>query len=144
MLCLVVLALISAPVFGGAVDLAKSSGVQGGIIVHLGCGDGTETAKLLLNERYLVHGLDASAANVAAARKTIMAAGLYGKVSVCTFDGQTLPYTNDLINLVIDSTGTVDRRGDHARPGPRRRGVHRRQEGRQASPGGHRRVEPLS
>jgi hypothetical protein len=108
-LCLVVLALISAPVFGGAVDLAKSSGVQGGIIVHVGCGDGAETAKLMLNQRYLVHGLDASAANVAAARKTIMAAGLYGKISVCTFDGKTLPYTNDLINLVIDSTGTVAR-----------------------------------
>ena len=109
MRCLVVLALISAPVFGGAVDLAKSSGVQGGIIVHVGCGDGAETAKLMLNQRYLVHGLDASAANVAAARKTIMAAGLYGKVSVCTFDGKTLPYTNDLINVVIDSTGTVAR-----------------------------------
>lgn len=108
-LCLVVLALISAPVFGGAVDLAKSSGVQGGIIVHVGCGNGDETAKLMLDQRYLVHGLDVSAANVAAARRTIMAAGLYGKVSVCTFDGKTLPYTNDLINLVIDSTGTVDR-----------------------------------
>jgi outer membrane protein assembly factor BamB len=108
-LLLVVLAVVSAPVFGGAVDLAKSSGVQGGIIVHLGCGDGTETAKLLLNERYLVHGLDASAANVAAARKTIMAAGLYGKVSADTFDGKSLPYTNDLINVVIDSTGTVAR-----------------------------------
>ena len=108
-LCLVLIAVTSAPAFGGAVDLAKSSGVQGGIIVHLGCGDGTETAKLLLNQRYLVHGLDANAANVAAARKTIIAAGLYGKVSACTFDGQALPYTNDLINLVIDSTGTVDR-----------------------------------
>jgi outer membrane protein assembly factor BamB len=108
-LCLVVLALFCAPVFGGALDLAKSSGVQGGIIVHVGCGDGAETARLMLDQRYLVHGLDASAANVATARKTIMAAGLYGKVSVCTFDGKTLPYTNDLVNLVIDSTGTVPR-----------------------------------
>jgi outer membrane protein assembly factor BamB len=109
MLCLVVLALISAPMFGGAVDLAKSSGVQGGIIVHVGCGDGVETARLMLNQQYLVHGLDASAANVAAARKTIMETGLYGKISVSGFDGKTLPYTNDLINLVIDSTGTVAR-----------------------------------
>ena len=106
-ICLILLALASAPAFGEAVDLAKSSGVKGGIIVHVGCGDGAETAQLLLNQRYLVHGLDASAANVAAARKTIKAAGLYGKVSVCTFDGKTLPYTNDLVNVVIDSTGTV-------------------------------------
>ena len=108
-LCIVLIALVSAPVFGGAVDLAKSSGVKGGIIVHVGCGDGAETVKLLLDERYLVHGLDASAANVGTARKTIMAAGLYGKVSACTFDGKALPYTNDLINVVIDSSGTVGR-----------------------------------
>jgi len=108
-LCLVLIALVSAPVFGGAVEMAKSSGVQGGIIVHVGCGDGAETTKLRLNERYLVQGLDTSAANVATARKTIMAAGLYGKVTACEFDGKTLPYTNDLVNVLIDSAGTVAR-----------------------------------
>ncbi len=105
-LCLVMAALVATPAFAaGTVDLAKSSGVKGGIIVHIGCGDGIETGKLLLNDRYLVHGLDADPDKVAAARQRLQAAGVYGKVSVNVFDGKTLPYTNDLINLVINSTG---------------------------------------
>ena len=86
-------------------ELAKSSGVTGGIVVHLGCGDGRETAKLLLDERFLVHGLDADDANVEQARENIRALKLYGKVSVAKHDGGPLPYTNDLVNLLIDSSG---------------------------------------
>ena len=98
--------LVSSPASArDALSLLEQSGVQGGIVVHVGCGDGRETAKLLLNHRYLVHGLDATDANVAQARKTIRAMNLYGKVSVAKFDGRNLPYTNDLVNLLIDSTG---------------------------------------
>lgn len=103
--CLAVAALATTPVLATPVDLAKTSGIQGGIIVHLGCGDGKETGGLLLNDRTLVHGLDTDRAKVTTARKVLQAAGVYGKVSVATFDGRNLPYTNDLINLVIDSTG---------------------------------------
>ena len=105
MLCLALIALISSPLAANVVDLAKSSGVKGGIIVHLGCGDGRDTAKLLLNERFLVHGLDADGTNVAAARKTIQAAGLYGKVSVAALRGAKLPYADNVVNLLMDSTG---------------------------------------
>ncbi len=55
---------IAGSVSAGVVDLAKSSGVQGGLIVHLNCGTGAETAQLRLDEKYLVHGLDADAAKV--------------------------------------------------------------------------------
>ncbi|MBL7133035.1 MAG: class I SAM-dependent methyltransferase, partial [Phycisphaerae bacterium] len=97
--------LASAPALAGVADLAKSSGVQGGIVVHLDCGDGQETAKLLLDDRYVVHGLDADAAKVEEARKNIQALRLYGRVSAAVYDGTHLPYVNDLVNLVIAEPG---------------------------------------
>jgi SAM-dependent methyltransferase len=117
-LCVAFLALafslLSAPASGaqapaGPADLAKASGIQGGLVVHLGCGEGAETLGLLLDERYLVQGLDADAAKVRAAREKILAAGQAGKVSAECFDGSHLPYVDNLVNLVIDSAGTVAR-----------------------------------
>ena len=72
---------------GDLVALAKSSGVQGGLVVHLGCGAGQQTTGLRLDERYLVHGLDTSADNIQMARRNIRAANQYGPVSVDWFDG---------------------------------------------------------
>ena len=53
------------------------------------------------NNSFLVHGLDADTANVAASRKHIRSLGLYGSVSVEAFDGKRLPYVDDLVNLVV-------------------------------------------
>jgi len=75
--------------------------VRGGLIVHLGCGDGKLTASLRVNDRYVVHGLDAEAANIAKARDHIHWRGLYGPVSVDVFDGKRLPYTDNLVNLLV-------------------------------------------
>ncbi|MDP6524785.1 MAG: PQQ-binding-like beta-propeller repeat protein [Kiritimatiellia bacterium] len=82
-------------------DLLKESGVQGGLVVHLGCGDGKLTSTLRVNDRYLVQGLDRNPMNVAVARKNIQARGLYGSVSVDVWEGKTLPYTDNLVNLII-------------------------------------------
>jgi len=70
--------------------ILKATGVQGGLVVHLGCGDGQLTAALRASPSYLVHGLDKSAANVAAARKHIQSLGHYGPVSVGKPDGKSL------------------------------------------------------
>jgi len=94
---------------GQADQILAATGVKGGLIVHLGCGDpstgsgqaGKLTATLRANDSYLVHGLDADAANVAAAREHIRSLGLYGPVSADTFDGKHLPYTDNLVNLVV-------------------------------------------
>ena len=83
------------------VKLVEESGIKGGLVVHLGCGDGTRTAALRINDRYLVHGLDSDSQKVAAARKSIQARGLYGAVSVDTWNGKTLPYSDNLVNLII-------------------------------------------
>ncbi len=81
--------------------ILDAAGVKGGLVVHVGCGDGKLTAALRANDSYLVHGLDADAANVGKAREHIRSAGLYGKVSVDRFDGRHLPYVDNTVNLVV-------------------------------------------
>jgi len=82
-------------------EILETSGVRGGLVVHVGCGDGRLTAALRAGDAYLVHGLDADPAAVAKARETIAAKGLYGTVSVDAFDGTHLPYVDNLVNLVV-------------------------------------------
>jgi len=77
--------------------------VKGGLIVHLGCGNGRLTASLRVNSSYLVHGLDTSSERVAQARKYVQKAGLYGPVSVDLFNGKHLPYADSLVNLLVVS-----------------------------------------
>ena len=47
----------------------KESGLTGGLIVHLGCGDGKLAAALAANGDYLVHGLERNAGAVEMARE---------------------------------------------------------------------------
>jgi len=82
-------------------EIVNTSGVKGGLIVHLGCGDGTLTRELLLSDSYLVHGLDTNAANVSEARKYIRSEGVCGKVSIQRLNGTNLPYADNLVNLVV-------------------------------------------
>ncbi len=86
---------------GLAQEILAASGIKGGVVVHLGCGDGKLTAALHANSSYLVHGLDTDAANVAKAREYIHSMGLYGQVSVDKFDGKHLPYADNLVNLIV-------------------------------------------
>ncbi len=94
---------------GLAKEILETTGVQGGLVLHLGCGDGRLTAALHAGQQYLVHGLDAEAANVEKAREYIRSRGLYGKVSVDGWTGSSkrLPYVDNLANLIVleDSTG---------------------------------------
>ncbi len=83
--------------------ILEETGVQGGLVVHLGCGDGKLTAALRANDRLLVHGLDADAKNVAAARQHIESRGLHGRVSVDRWNGERLPYADNLVNLIVIS-----------------------------------------
>ena len=54
-----------------AANIIKESGVAGGLVVHLGCGDGKLTATLRGSGRYLVHGLDRDPRNIELARQNI-------------------------------------------------------------------------
>jgi outer membrane protein assembly factor BamB len=88
-----------------AVQILDASGIKGGLIVHIGCGDGRLTAALRANDSYLVHGLDTDAQNVEKARKHIQSLNLYGKVSVDQLRGNRLPYTDNLVNLLVSEAG---------------------------------------
>ncbi len=84
-----------------AKSILEATGVQGGFIVHLGCGDGELTAALKVNERFQVHGLSRDPAQVLATRKNLRKKGIYGEVAVETLQGQRLPYIDQLVNLVV-------------------------------------------
>ena len=100
---LIVLGLSRVAASGEADALLKAAGVSGGLVVHLGCGDGSLTAALRANPRIQVHGLDADPRNVAAARTRIRDAGLAGVVWVDRLEGGRLPHAGNLVNLVVAS-----------------------------------------
>jgi outer membrane protein assembly factor BamB len=81
--------------------ILDTTGVKGGLIVHIGCGDGRLTAALHVNDRYLVHGLDKNNTDIKQARKYIKSLGIYGDVSVERLDDHYLPYTDNLVNLIV-------------------------------------------
>jgi len=110
-----------------AKQILDGAGFTGGIIVHLGCGDGKLTAALSADDNHIVHGLDSNARAVQAARQYIRRQGIYGPVSIEHFDGKSLPYTDNLVNLVVAE-------GDHA--GSPLRGVPEAEVMRVLAPGG--------
>ncbi len=90
-----------APARELAERILKATGTKGGLVVHVGCGDGTLTAGLRASDSYLVHGLDPEAANVAKARAHIRSLGLCGKVTVERWSKPCLPYVDNLVNLLV-------------------------------------------
>jgi len=84
-----------------AAQILDSTGVKGGLVVHIGCGDGKLTAALRVNDSYVVHGLDSNQEKVAAARKHIQSLGQYGNVSVERWSGDRLPYIDNSVNLIV-------------------------------------------
>ncbi len=110
-----VLVVVATPAFGAdaapagrAREILSATGVTGGLVVHVGCGDGRLTAALGAGEGFLVQGLDANADNVARARKTVRAAGRYGPVAIDQLTGARLPYADNIVRLVVaDDLGAV-------------------------------------
>ncbi|GAB6167373.1 hypothetical protein JCM19992_33730 [Thermostilla marina] len=90
-----------APADQSAQELIRTAGVTGGVIVHVGCGDGQLTAALRTGKAFVVQGLDTDPVKVATAREHFAELGLNGSVSAALFDGRQLPYVNDVVNLVL-------------------------------------------
>jgi len=81
--------------------IIDETGVKGGLVVHVGCGDGILTAALRAGDSYLVHGLDSGPGNIHKAREHMRKLGLSGKVSVELWTGKRLPYIDNLVNLLV-------------------------------------------
>jgi outer membrane protein assembly factor BamB len=85
-----------------AKQIYQATGVQGGLVVHLGSGDGELTAALHATDSFLVHGWDADPAKVNAGRAYVQSLGLYGdKVSIDRLKGDRLPYIDNPVNLLV-------------------------------------------
>jgi outer membrane protein assembly factor BamB len=84
-----------------AKHILDATGIKGGLVVHIGCGDGKLTAALRTGDSYLVHGLTREPQNLAKAREHIRAAGLCGPVSADLLEGEILPYIDNSVNLVV-------------------------------------------
>jgi len=97
------LALLGGPALAdtSAKAILSATGTKGGLIVHLGCGDGKLTAEFCLNDSYLVHGLDRNARNIQQARRYIHDKGLWGKVIVEHWSQDVLPYNDNIVNLLV-------------------------------------------
>jgi len=87
--------------------ILKATGIRGGLVVHVGCGDGRLTAALHATDSYMVQGLAKTDGDVQQARATVQAAGLYGPVTVDRWDGVHLPYADNLVNLVVCTDGSL-------------------------------------
>ncbi|MCB1210262.1 MAG: PQQ-binding-like beta-propeller repeat protein, partial [Verrucomicrobiales bacterium] len=84
-----------------ASDILAQSGVKGGIVVHVGCGDTSVTQALRANDSFQVQGLTRDTAAVPALREKIHASGNYGAVAVESWSGGTLPYIENYVNLLV-------------------------------------------
>ena len=89
-------------------DIPRLSDLTGGLVVHLGCGDGHVTAELAGKGQLLVHGFDTDADNVARAREHLRAKGIYGRATAQLLTTANLPYAENMVNvMVIAEAGKV-------------------------------------
>ncbi len=85
----------------GAEAVLQASGVRGGLLVHVGCGNGHLTAELAAEPAFLVQGLAVDPDQVSRARQHLRQRGLYGRATAVRFDGAHLPYIDGCVNLLV-------------------------------------------
>ncbi len=81
--------------------IIDESGIEGGLIAHVGFKNEKFTAALHVNDRYVVHGLSRDMSKIGKARNYIDRKDLYGQVTVQQWNNETLPYSDNLVNLLV-------------------------------------------
>lgn len=105
--CDALFAQVSAPSIR---EVLQGVAGQKGILVHLGSRGGERSLQLHSGGQFTVQGLDRSQENVAEARRFLLAQKAYGPVSFNVLNEETLPYTTNLINvLVVDDASGISR-----------------------------------
>jgi outer membrane protein assembly factor BamB len=93
-----------------AQKILEATQVQGGLVIHLGYQDVAVTAALRKNASYLVQGLGSEQSKIDADRIVLRQQGVYGPVCLEKLAAKTLPYLDNLVNLVVveDAMGVSD------------------------------------
>ncbi|MBD3268083.1 PQQ-binding-like beta-propeller repeat protein, partial [bacterium] len=105
-LLIIILALCASLPYAAAISadhVADVIGERGGLVVHVGCEDGSLAASLASNDALVVQELSTDAGTVAKLREKLQANGAYGKATIAQFDGKRLPYVESTVNLLIIS-----------------------------------------
>jgi len=82
-------------------EVLKETGVSAGLAVVVGTTDGKLEADLAANGKFVVQGLALSDEATACARRHLRERGFQGACSVDRLAGSRLPYTDNLVNLVV-------------------------------------------
>lgn len=89
---------------GPARLILDRSAIPGGVALVIGGSDWGLAVALAREAPFLVHVLDTNPTRVAEARRHVLAAGLYGRVTAGSWDGVRLPLADGLVNLIIADT----------------------------------------
>ncbi len=90
-------------------QMLEESGFSGGLAVHIGCGNGGQTAALALVGNFIVQGLDIGRQEIDRAREFARSLELDGRLTFRQWSGGQLPYTDKLVNLIFwDQPGTEE------------------------------------
>ena len=93
------LVVTGQPVLG---ELLERSGAPGGVVVHVGCGDGEGSAALARQgAAYLVQGLDAHTDSLDRAQRRARMLGLAGRLSFRRWANGPLPYADNLVSILF-------------------------------------------
>ncbi|MBL7039117.1 MAG: PQQ-binding-like beta-propeller repeat protein [Pirellulaceae bacterium] len=102
-----VLPMIASLLFSSAVaaaeftdDVIEIARLQGGLAVVIGCDD-ARVATDLVERGFVVQALDDDRAAVAEAKRVFSTAGVHGQATAIEFDGECLPYVDNLVNLLV-------------------------------------------
>lgn len=102
-----IVAIITVALFNTGLAIAQSaeavieaSTIKGGLAIVLGCDD-LDLLMEFAKTGFVVQGLDRVPGKVTKTRESLVSAGVYGNTTVAEFDGQTLPYVDNLVNLMI-------------------------------------------
>jgi outer membrane protein assembly factor BamB len=105
-LCAVVGRAAGAAEGDGAVILEKA-GAAGGLVVVAGCERPALLAGLRRSDAFTVVGLGTEPPEIGKARSYLQARGLCGPVTVVRWDGKTLPFTQNLVNVLVLPAGSA-------------------------------------